>query len=132
MRVSPTCPGSTPDWPLEVMGFQLRTASNAPGARPDQPTAPRSFTSPRFAGQNGSSEITYDPLILGYACNPSVFPKALLPSNRTPPVRKYRSRSLNTSWKKNPAFTTRRRDSLPTNSAALLTTGRPGPGKPSP
>src|SRR6266516_2822245 len=88
MSVSPTLPGSKPDWPLEVTAVQLRTASNAPGARPDHQRAPRSFTSPRFAGQNGSSEITYDPLTLGYACSPRARPKALFPSKRTPPVRK--------------------------------------------
>src|SRR5439155_18198979 len=88
MRVSPTLPDSKPDWPLDVTARQLRTASKAPGARPDHPTAPRSFSSPRRAGQNGSSEITYDPLTLGYAWRPSDLPNAVLPSKRTPPVRK--------------------------------------------
>ena len=113
-------------------GRQLRTASNAPGARPAQPRAPRSFTSPQLAGQKGSSEITYDPLILGYTCSPRDRPNALFPSKRTPPVRKYRSRNLKTFCRKNPALITRTLVSPASCTRAALTTGTPGPGNPSP
>src|SRR2546430_5937217 len=93
----PTLPGKKQDRPADVQGICVRTASNAPGARPDQPSAPRSLTSPTLAGQNGSSEITYDPLIFGEACKPSDLTDALFPSNRNPPVRKYRSLNFITS-----------------------------------
>src|SRR5207249_5088440 len=61
-----------------------------------------------LAGQKGSSEITYDPLILGYTCSPRDRPNALFPSKRAPPVRKYRSRNLKMFCTKNPALITRR------------------------
>src|SRR6266480_4041597 len=61
----PMVPGRKQDSLFEVHANQVLRASNAPGARPDQPREPRSFISPRACGQKGSSEMTYDPLILG-------------------------------------------------------------------
>src|SRR5207247_1466490 len=61
----PMAPGRKQDSLFEVHANQVLRASNAPGARPDQPREPRSFVSPRAWGQKGSSEMTYDPLILG-------------------------------------------------------------------
>src|SRR3954464_2657502 len=67
---------------------QVRTASNAPGARPDRPYAARSFTLPHL-GQKLSPDSTHEPLTFGYVCSPKPEPNALLPSTRRPSVRKY-------------------------------------------
>ncbi len=86
----------------------MRTASNAPGAFPDSPTAARSLTVSRNRGdQNPSSDNTYDTPSFGYVCNPNPDPNALLPSTRTPPVTNSRSRHPIISCAKKPALMTR-------------------------
>ena len=90
--------------PAKPAGFQVRTASNAPGARPDWPYAARSFSEPSDSDQKSSSLITHDTLAFGYTCSPKPEPNALLPSTRTPAVRKYLLLMSKTFWKKKPAF----------------------------
>src|SRR5690349_9944421 len=111
------------------MGDHVRTASNAPGALPDSPNAPRILNVSHFAdGQNLCSESTYEKPTFGYGWSPKSSPNALLPSTRKPSVMKARSRHPICSCANSPAFTTRRRVSVPTvRTAPLVSTGSPGP-----
>jgi len=56
-----------PPHPVPVAFSHVRTASNAPGARPDWPHAARNFISGICFGQNVSSDATHDALNFGYA-----------------------------------------------------------------
>ncbi len=56
----------TPGW-LSPPGSEVhaRLDANGPGARPDSPSAPRSFMVPHHSGQNAWSEMVYAAEIFG-------------------------------------------------------------------
>ena len=101
----------------------MRTASNAPGARPASPYAARSLSVPNAGFQKGSSESTYDALTFGYVCSPKSLPNALLPSTRAPAVRNSLSRKPNSSCTNTPALITFCRVSNPCRAEPLDTVG---------
>ena len=64
----PTLSGKNAGWPPHPVLFafsHVRTASNAPGARPDWPYAARTLIEPQPLFQNDSSESTQDALAFG-------------------------------------------------------------------
>ncbi len=61
-------------------GSQVRCASNAPGAFPDSPSAPRNFMVPHHSGQKAWSETRYESWTFGYVARPKPSPKVLKPS----------------------------------------------------
>src|SRR5439155_13377886 len=73
---SPTCATVTPGLPSSpATGSQVRTASNAPGALPDSPSAARSLSVGILrVGQKLSSDSTYEALTFGYDCRPKLLP----------------------------------------------------------
>ncbi len=85
--------GVTAAWSaVPVTGWNVRSAVNTSGWRPDTPNALRSLSvlmKPSF--QNGSSLITHVPATLGYVARSKLSPNALLLSTRTAPVRNNRS-----------------------------------------
>ncbi len=125
LGVTAGCPSSA------AIGSHVLTASNAPGAFPDSPTAARSFSVSHVStGQKSWSERTYDALSLGYGWRPKSSPNALLPSTRSPAVTNSRSFQPTFSSKKKPALISRKRVSPVTERRAPeMSVGSPGPAK---
>src|SRR5689334_3039209 len=122
----PTWLGVTAGLPSSpLVGSHVLTASNAPGALDDSPSAPRSLSvSHHDDGNHAWSESTYETPILGSVWSPKSLPNALFPSTRTPPVTNSRSFHDTCSCRKKPALITRRRlSSLNSGRAEVATSG---------